>query len=51
MMADYNPPLRDMRFILEDMGHLAEVAALPGLEESTADITRAILEEAGKFSS
>ncbi|MFY9329677.1 MAG: acyl-CoA dehydrogenase family protein [Georgfuchsia sp.] len=48
-MADYAPPLRDMRFILEDMGHLDEVAALPGLEETTADVTLAILDEAGKF--
>jgi alkylation response protein AidB-like acyl-CoA dehydrogenase len=50
-MLDYTPPLRDMRFILEDMGTLAEVAALPGLEESTTDITLAILDEAGKFAS
>ena len=48
-MNTYTPPLRDMRFILEEMGNLAEVAALPGLEESTSDITNAILEEAGKF--
>ncbi|CAG4885271.1 3-methylmercaptopropionyl-CoA dehydrogenase [Georgfuchsia toluolica] len=48
-MADYTPPLRDMRFILEDMGYLGEVAVLPGQEEITADVTFAILEEAGKF--
>jgi alkylation response protein AidB-like acyl-CoA dehydrogenase len=48
-MSDYTPPLRDMRFILEDIGNLADVAALPGLEESTPDITSAILEEAGRF--
>ncbi len=49
-MSTYTPPIRDMRFILEEMGNLEQVAALPGLEESTADITAAILEEAGKFS-
>src|SRR5262245_2192304 len=48
-MSNYAPPIRDIRFILEDMGNLAEVAALPGLEESTPDITAAILDEAGKF--
>ncbi len=48
-MADYTPPLRDMRFILEELGYLDEVAALPGLEESTADVTFAIIDEAGKF--
>ena len=49
-MSDYTPPLRDMRFILDDMGYLAEVNTLPGLQESTAETTAAILEEAGKFS-
>ena len=50
-MTKYTPPIRDIRFILEDMGHLAEVVALSGLEDSTLDTTLAILEEAGKFSS
>ncbi|MEZ5840018.1 MAG: acyl-CoA dehydrogenase [Hyphomicrobiales bacterium] len=45
----YKAPLQDMMFVLEDLCGLADIAALPGLEEATPDTVAAILEEAAKF--
>ncbi|MBP6096353.1 MAG: acyl-CoA dehydrogenase [Methyloversatilis sp.] len=47
-MSDYIAPLRDMRFALELAG-LDAVSALPGLEEASADVVDAVLEEAARF--
>jgi len=46
---EYIAPLKDMRFLLQDMSALAQVKALPGYEETDAELVDAILEEAGKF--
>ncbi len=46
-MQTYKAPLRDMRFVLNELHGSAE--ALPGHEDFTPDIADAILEEAGKF--
>ena len=48
-MSTYAAPLKDMRFVLNELAGLAEVAKLPGFEEATADTVDAILEEASKF--
>ena len=45
----YNAPVQDMIFVLEDLCDLEGVAALPGLEDATPDMVRAILEEAAKY--
>ena len=45
----YTAPLDDMMFVLEDLCGLEDIAQLPGLEEASADMVAAILEEAGKF--
>ncbi len=45
----YSAPLADMRFLLQEVAGLAEVARLPGCEEATPDLVDAVLEEAGKF--
>lgn len=45
----YNAPLQDMIFVLEDLCDLDSVATLPGLEDATPDMVRAILEEAAKY--
>jgi len=50
-MSDYRPPLEDFRFLMEDMGLRARVAALPGCEEVSADLVAQVLEEAGKLAS
>lgn len=48
-MSQYNAPLRDMQFILNDVVGLADVCALPGNEEMSVELVESILEEAGKF--
>ncbi|HEX6265418.1 MAG TPA: acyl-CoA dehydrogenase [Burkholderiales bacterium] len=50
-MSTYTAPLKDMRFVLNELAGLAEVARLPGYEEATPDTVDAILEEAARFAS
>jgi alkylation response protein AidB-like acyl-CoA dehydrogenase len=50
-MSAYRAPLKDMRFVLNELAGLAEVAKLPGYGEATPDTVDAILEEAAKFAS
>lgn len=48
-MTAYTAPLADMRFVLEHVAGLGEVAALPGLDHASPDVVDAVLEEAGKL--
>ena len=48
-MTIYAPPLKDMRFVLQNLIGLDGLAALPGFEHVEADFVDAILDEAGKF--
>jgi len=48
-MPDYQAPLRDMRFVLNEVLDAAQLAQLPGLENATTDVVDAVLEEAGKM--
>lgn len=50
-MTDYNPPLREIRFALDSLAGLPGIAALPGFEEATPDLTDSILDEAAKIAS
>ena len=50
-MSAYTAPLKDMRFVLNELAGLSAVAKLPGYEEATPDTVDAILEEASKFAS
>ena len=50
-MSAYRAPLKDMRFVLNHLAGLAEVAKLPGYGEATPDTVDAILEEASRFAS
>ncbi len=50
-MSAYVAPLKDMRFVLQDLAGLGAVAQLPGCEEATPETVDAILEEASKFAS
>jgi butyryl-CoA dehydrogenase len=45
----YTPPLKDIKFVLNELAGLAEVSALPGCEDATADTVEAILDENAKF--
>ena len=38
-----------MRFVLEDLCGLEEIARLPGLEQATPDLVAAVLEEAARL--
>jgi len=49
-MPTYNPPLRDMQFLLHEVFKVSdEFKALPKHGEVDADTINAVLEEAGKF--
>jgi alkylation response protein AidB-like acyl-CoA dehydrogenase len=50
-MSAYTPPLKDMRFVLNELAGLGAVSKLPGYQEATPETVDAILEEAAKFSS
>jgi len=50
-MSAYQAPLKDMRFVLNELAGLAAVAKLPGYQDATPDTVDAILEEASKFAS
>ena len=48
-MSDYAAPLRDMRFVLNELVGMDRIASLPGYDHADADLIDAILDEAGKF--
>ncbi len=49
IMSDYRPPLRDIRFVLENIVDLDQVSSLPGYEHVEADDVYDALGEAGRF--
>ncbi len=49
-MAQYTPPLRDMKFVIHELLQLSDVLkAMPPHAEMDADTINAVLEEGGKF--
>ena len=48
-MTNYNPPIRDLQFVIEDLVGLETYASLPGWETFCPDDITAILKQAGKF--
>jgi alkylation response protein AidB-like acyl-CoA dehydrogenase len=48
---NYNAPIKDMSFLLNECFGLEMIMSLPGFEDVDADLLEAILEEAGKFCS
>ena len=49
-MSEYLAPLREMRFVMQELAGLDQVVSLPGYQEAAPDVVDAILEEAAKFS-
>ncbi len=45
----YAAPVADMRFVLDEVAGLEELARLPGYEAATPDLAEAILDEAAKL--
>ena len=48
-MTPYDPPQRDLRFVIEELIGLDQVSGLDGLETITPDLLEAVLEEAGRL--
>ncbi len=50
-MSDFFAPQRDLKFAIEALVGLDDLATLPGFEDVNGDLVDAILEEAGRFAS
>jgi alkylation response protein AidB-like acyl-CoA dehydrogenase len=50
-MSEYQAPLRDMNFVINELAELDTLAAFPGYEDATPDMVEAILEQAGVLAS
>src|SRR6266702_5025418 len=48
-MTVYKAPLRDYRFVLDELLEVSALAKLPGYEEATPELFQAVLEEGGKL--
>jgi alkylation response protein AidB-like acyl-CoA dehydrogenase len=49
-MSGYDAPIREIRFLLEDVcGYEEKTAALPGFEDATLDVVMAVLDGAASF--
>lgn len=48
-MPSYTAPLRDQRFVLNDVLNVQQYGNLPSFSDAPADIVDAVLEEGGKF--
>lgn len=48
-MSDYQAPVKDMMFVINELAGLEELADLPGFEDATAEIVEAVLEEAAQL--
>ena len=48
---DYQAPLKDMQFVLNELAGLNEINALPGCEDATPETVDAVLEENARFCS
>ena len=45
-MSEYQAPLKDMQFVINELAMLDKISSLPGYEDATAEMVEAILEQA-----
>lgn len=50
-MAEYQAPIADMKFVIENLAELGELNAISDFAEATPELLDAVLEEAGKLAS
>ncbi|MBX2848123.1 MAG: acyl-CoA dehydrogenase [Acidiferrobacterales bacterium] len=48
-MADYQAPLHEISFVLDDVLNFSQLNEIPEFAEATLDLVDAVVEEAGKF--
>ena len=48
-MSDYKAPVKDMRFVMDELAGFKELSNMQGFEEATPDLANAVLDEAAKF--
>ncbi len=48
-MADYQAPVKDMLFVINELAGLDKISGLPGYEDSTPDLVAAVLDEASQL--
>lgn len=46
-MSEYQAPLKDMQFVINELANLSQINALPVFEDATPDLIEAVLEQAG----
>ena len=49
-MSEYRAPVKDMRFVMDELAGFKDLSQISGFEEATPDLADAILDEAAKFS-
>jgi 3-(methylthio)propanoyl-CoA dehydrogenase len=48
-MSDHDPPLADIRFVLDEVVDLASLAKLERFAHAEPDLVHGVVEEAGRF--
>ena len=48
-MSDYRAPVKDMRFVMDELAGFKELSQMAAYEEATPDVADAILDEAARF--
>jgi len=48
-MSTYHAPVKDMRFVMDELAGLPQISQLPGFTDATPDMADAVLEEAARF--
>ncbi len=50
-MSEYQAPLKEMQFVINQLANLSQINQLPAFEDATEDLVEAVLEQAGVLAS